>query len=217
MNNPGQMFAAAKTAYEAKRLERVRMLVSVSDKCTIADFVQRVQEILPTEVVATPGTALHLTEAGLEVTSVVEMTGHSQLFDGRIKMIHLPVFAAILAEQNNPTHMRQLEQLGAEPFNMVVVNLYPFQETAERQESSLGDVIESIDIGGPAALRAAAKNFQSVIVVCDPKDYSCLIEALEEHGDLSFVQRKDLAQKAFELTRSHDRMIIDFFSTWRSR
>lgn len=213
MKNSGKMFAAANTRYEAKPLERVRMLVSVSDKSTIADFIRRIQAILPTEAVATPGTALHLAEAGLEVTSVVEMIGHSQLFDGRIKMIHLPVFAAILADQNNPTHVRQLEQLGVEPFNMVVVNLYPFQETAERRESTLGDVVENIDIGGPAALRAAAKNFQSVIVVCDPEDYSCLIETLEEEGNLTFAQRRDLAQKAFQLTRSHDQTIIDFFSS----
>lgn len=212
MSNIELMFSEARNEYEPKPLEALRVLVSVSDRRGIVEFINRLEEILPLEVVATSGTASYLAESGIEVMLVEEITGLPQLFDGRIKIIHLPIFAAILADQRNSEHMRQLKQLGIKPFGMVVVNLYPFEEVAKDKESNLTRVIENIDIGGPAALRAAAKNFQSAIVVCDPEDYSQVIERLKERHNLTLEQRKELALKTFELTRDFDEMIVKFFS-----
>lgn len=212
MSNIELMFSEARNEHEPKPLEALRVLVSVSDRRGIVEFINRLKEILPLEVVATSGTASHLTKAGIEVTPVEKITGVPKLLDGRIKMIHLPIFAAILVDQYNPEHMRQLEKIGVKPFDMVIVNLYPFKEVVQDERSTLSEVIENIDIGGPAALRAAAKNFQSVIVVCSPEDYPQVIEGLKESRNLTFEQRRELALKAFELTRDFDEMIVKFFS-----
>lgn len=195
-----------------KRLKELRVFVSVSNKEGIVDFINQTKELFPTEVIATGGTGRHLTEAGIEVTSVEKLTNFPTVLSGRVKSLHPVIFAAILADQQNPEHMKDLQLLGIEPFNMVVVNFYPFQETVQRR-ASLKEVIEQIDIGGPAAVRAAAKNFQSIIVVCNPKDYSQIAEALKEQGNLSFDQRKELAENAFELTSQYDQTIKGYLSS----
>lgn len=213
MSRTERLFSEAKNEYELKPLEKLRVLVSVSDREGVVEFINGLEEMFPTEVVATSGTAQYLSEREIGVTPVEEVTGVPKLFDGRIKMIHLPIFAAILANQHNPRHMKELEELGIEPFDMVIVNFYPFEETVNDAESTLGKVIENIDIGGPAALRAAAKNFQSIIVVSNPLDYPRLLEALRKQHNLSFNQRKELAEKAFHQSMGHDREIVEFFSS----
>lgn len=197
---------------EIQPLESLRVLVSVSDRDGIVGFIHHLQDLLPTRVVATGGTGQYLHEAGIEATLAEEITGFPHLLDGRIKMLHGPIFAAILADQQNPEHLRQLEKMGIEPFDMVVVNLYPFKQTVQ-SGAVWEEVIEKIDVGGPAALRAAAKNYPSVIVVCSPEEYPEVIKMLQEQGNLSFDQRKMLAEKAFRLTEAHDKEIIDYLSS----
>lgn len=212
MNKAERLFSEARSEHEAKPLEKLRVLVSVSNKEGVVAFINDLKEIVPVEVIATGGTARHLQEAGIEATPVEDIVGLPYFFDGRIKMIHFPIFAAILADQHNPKHMKELEELHIEPFDMVIVNFYPFEEAVEDEKSSLSRVIENIDIGGPAALRGAAKNFQSVIVACEPKDYPHIIEILREQGNLSFDQRKELAEKAFSQSLNHEGEIVEFFS-----
>jgi len=212
MPTPEQMFIKAGSEYEMKPLEKLRVLVSVSDKEGITEFIDKLSEILPLEVVATGGTAQHLREAGIEVMPVEEITGIPKLLGGRIKMIHLPIFAALLVDQRNPEHIGQLEEFNIKPFDMVIVNLYPFEEVARDEKSTLSEAVENIDIGGPAALRAAAKNFQSVMVVCRPEDYSDVLTMLRKQKNLLFDQRRELARKVFELTRDYDGVIEKFFS-----
>ena len=160
-----------------QRLENLRILVSLSSREGIVPFIGGLGEIFPTEVVATGGTAQYLIRAGIETTTVEQLTGSPYSLDGRVKMLHEMTFLALLANQENPEHMRQLKERGIEPFNMVVVNLYPFEEKV-RAGVSLEEAIEAIDIGGPAAVRAAAKNHLSVIPICNPDDYPLVMQML---------------------------------------
>lgn len=194
-------------------LKNLRILVSLSNTKGIITFIRQLQETFPVEIVATPGTKKHLVEAGFRVTPVEKLTGKATLFDGRIKMIHLPIFAAILADQRNPAHIRQLRQLIIEPFNMVVVNFYPFEKVVKSEKSNIAKIIENIDIGGPAAIRAAAKNFYSVIPICDPQDYSWLINSFKKQKNLSLKQRKKLAQKVFILTKEFDNIVAKYLKS----
>ena len=194
-----------------KSLKKLRILVSISDKEGIVSFINNLKKLYSLEIIATFGTAKYLKEAGIEVIVVEKVTGFPQLFDGRIKMIHLPIFAPILADQQNKKHLKQLKKLKVEPYDMVVVNLYPFSENVKKK-LTLKEMIENIDIGGPAAVRAAAKNFQSIIAVCDPKDYLKVLKLLKKQGDLNFTQRKNLAKKVFKMTFNHDRDIIKYLS-----
>src|SRR4030042_6892533 len=174
-------------------LKNLRILVSLSNSKGINFFLRQLEKIFPTEIIATPGTRKYLTKAGFKVTAVEKITGEKSLVDGRIKMIHLPIFAAILADQKNTFHLKQLKRLKVEPFNMVVVNFYPFEKVIKDNKNNLSKIIENIDIGGPAAIRAAAKNFKSVIPVCKNEDYLRMVVALKKQGNLTFNQRKDLA------------------------
>ena len=194
-------------------LKNLRILVSLSNPKGINLFLRQLEKIFPTEIIATPGTRKHLIKAGFKVTPVEKITGEKSLFDGRIKMIHLPIFAAILTDQHNPDHLKQLNRLKVKPFNLVVINLYPFEKIVKKEKNNLAKIIENIDIGGPAAIRAAAKNFQSVIPVCRPEDYPRVIGFLKKQGNLTFNQRKGLAKKVFNLTKQHDDKIISFLAS----
>ncbi|MFQ5412425.1 MAG: transposase, partial [Phycisphaerae bacterium] len=159
-----------------------RALIAVYDKTGIADFARILVEEFAIELISTGGTARHLKEAGLAVTLVEEITGFPEMLDGRVKTLHPKIHAAILADRDNPEHMRQLAEQDIQPIDMVVVNLYPFEKTVARPDCTLDEAIEMIDIGGPCLLRAAAKNHRHVLCVISKRRYKTVVEALRaEH------------------------------------
>src|SRR5262245_31325176 len=147
-----------------------RALLSVSDKTGIADF-SRGLAARGFEIVSTGGTARALSDAGLAVTNVSDITGFPEMMDGRVKTLHPAVHGGILARRDHPDDLSAAHALGIAPIDVVAVNLYPFERTAARREVSFEDLVEQIDIGGPSMVRAAAKNFTGVLVVIDPADY----------------------------------------------
>ncbi|WP_347353230.1 bifunctional phosphoribosylaminoimidazolecarboxamide formyltransferase/IMP cyclohydrolase [Intrasporangium sp.] len=194
------MTAAAPTRPEERRPIR-RALVSVYDKTgleTLAAALHRAG----VAIVSTGSTAGAIAQAGVPVTQVEELTGFPECLDGRVKTLHPRVHAGILADSRNPDHVRQLADLGVEPFDLVVVNLYPFTETV-LSGASPDDCIEQVDIGGPTLLRAAAKNHASVAVVTSPAAYGQVVSALEA-GGFTLRQRRRLAAEAFVHTATYD-------------
>ena len=185
-----------------------RALLSVSDKTGIIDFAQKLEE-LGYEVVSTGGTARTLTENGVSVTGISEVTGFPECLDGRVKTLHPAVHAGILAMRSNPEHMAQLQELGITPIDVVAINLYPFKQTILKEGVTLEEAIENIDIGGPTMIRAAAKNWQDVAVIVDPSDYDAVIEGLK-NGDLSRETKFRLAAKVFEHTAAYDALISSY-------
>jgi phosphoribosylaminoimidazolecarboxamide formyltransferase/IMP cyclohydrolase len=187
-------------------------LLSVSDKTGLVDFAQQLCR-LGIRLVSTGGTAKTLTDAGLPVIEIGDYTGFPELLDGRVKTLHPKVHAGILARRDLPAHREALQQHGIPTIDLVVVNLYPFRETIARPGCTLPEAIENIDIGGPALLRSAAKNWQHVGVVVDPTDYAALIEELAaSHNTLSETTRFSLAGKAFSHTAAYDGAISNWLS-----
>jgi phosphoribosylaminoimidazolecarboxamide formyltransferase/IMP cyclohydrolase len=178
-----------------------RALVSVYDK-TGLDELGRALADAGVEVVSTGSTAARLRDAGVAVTGVEELTGFPECLDGRVKTLHPKVHAGILADLRLPAHAKQLEDLGVAPFELVVVNLYPFAATVA-SGASPDECVEQIDIGGPSMVRAAAKNHPSVAVVVDPADYSSVIDAVRA-GGFTIEQRQSLAARAFVHTANYD-------------
>ena len=179
-------------------------LVSVSDK-TALDDLGRALERLGWTVISTGGTAKVLRDAGCKVTEVAEFTGFPQMLDGRLKTLHPKVFGGILAAPSDD-HREQLEKHDIPEIDLVVVNLYPFKQTAEREGAGLDEVVEQIDIGGPSLVRAAAKNYARVTVVVDPADYSGVLAELA-NGSVCRTTRWRLAVKAFRHTAAYDAAI----------
>lgn len=186
-----------------------RALISVSKKDGIVDMARALVN-LGIEVISTGGTSRLLEQAGLKVTGISEITGFPECLDGRVKTLHPNVHGGLLAVRNNPEHMRQIKELGIKPIDMLVINLYPFKETILKPGVTLEDAIENIDIGGPAMLRAAAKNYQDVVVVVDPADYNPVIYELTQTGDISIETKFKLAYKVFEHTSHYDAMICGY-------
>jgi phosphoribosylaminoimidazolecarboxamide formyltransferase/IMP cyclohydrolase len=186
-----------------------RALISVSDKIGLEEFAKELQK-LGVEIISTGGTARYLRERGIEVKEVAEITKFPEILNGRVKTLHPLIHAAILAKRNDPSHMQVLRQLGVEPIDLLVVNLYPFEETISRG-AQLEEALEQIDIGGPTLLRAAAKNFKSVAVVTNPSEYREVLKELKEKGDLSEETRLRLAKEVFELTSHYDAAIAGYF------
>ncbi len=184
-------------------------LISVSDKRGVVEFARGLIDV-GYALVASGGTARVLRAAGLEVTDVSALTGFPEILGGRVKTLHPAVHGGILARRT-PEHLAELNQHGLSPIDVVVVNLYPFRETVGREGATLDEAIENIDIGGVALLRAAAKNFQHVVVVCDPDDYGWVLERLRA-GDLSEAERRNLAAKAFRHTAQYDTAIATYLS-----
>jgi phosphoribosylaminoimidazolecarboxamide formyltransferase / IMP cyclohydrolase len=182
---------------------RRRALVSVSDKSGVVDLARRLDE-LGFELVSTGGTARLLRESGLDATDVADVTGFPEMLDGRVKTLHPRIAAAVLADSRSADHRAQLAAAAIEPFELVVVNLYPFADAAARAETTLDELVEEIDIGGPTLVRAAAKNHASVGVVTHPGQYASVLAELEAHGSLSEGLRRRLALAAFELTAGYD-------------
>jgi phosphoribosylaminoimidazolecarboxamide formyltransferase / IMP cyclohydrolase len=184
-----------------------RALLSVSDKGGLVDFAR---ELVARhwDLISTGGTAKALRDAGLAVRDISEVTGFPEMLDGRVKTLHPVVHGGLLYRRDLPEHVAAVQAHNIEPIDLVVVNLYPFRQTAARPGVLPHDVIEQIDIGGPSMLRSAAKNFSAVTVVCDPADYSRVIasmDAKDEEGTL--IMRRDLAAKVFAHTASYDSAI----------
>lgn len=187
-----------------------RALISVSDKTGIVDFARELQRF-GVELISTGGTAKALRDAGIEVREVSEVTKFPEMMDGRIKTLHPRIHGALLGLRDRPEHQAAMREHGIEPIDLVVVNLYPFEQTIAREGVTLEEAIEQIDIGGPAMIRSAAKNYRDVAVVVDPDSYESVVAELEhQRGALSGVTRKQLAVLAFARTFSYDGGILGF-------
>jgi phosphoribosylaminoimidazolecarboxamide formyltransferase/IMP cyclohydrolase len=178
-----------------------RALVSVYDKTGLEDLAHALHDA-GVALVSTGSTAARIAAAGVPVTPVEEVTGFPEGFDGRVKTLHPHVHAGLLADRTKPDHVQRLEELGIEPFDLLVVNLYPFRETV-LSGAGPAEVVEQIDIGGPAMVRAGAKNHASVAVVTDPADYGALLDAVRT-GGFDLAQRQRLAARAFAHTAAYD-------------
>ncbi|MFZ9481039.1 MAG: bifunctional phosphoribosylaminoimidazolecarboxamide formyltransferase/IMP cyclohydrolase [Burkholderiaceae bacterium] len=194
------------------RLPIGRALLSVSDKTGIVEFAQALAQRGVT-LLSTGGTAALLTRHGLTVTPVDAITRFPEMLDGRVKTLHPAVHAGLLARRDSPGHMQALADAGFETIDLLVVNLYPFRETLARPGASYEDVIENIDIGGPAMLRAGAKNHDGVAVVVDPSDYADLLAEMDAQANtLGWPTRQRLAKKVFAHTSAYDGAISNFLN-----
>jgi phosphoribosylaminoimidazolecarboxamide formyltransferase/IMP cyclohydrolase len=188
-----------------------RALVSASDKTGLVEFAHGLAR-LGVDLLSTGGTAHVLRAAGLPVTDVADVTGVPEMLDGRVKTLHPAIHGGVLAVRGDADHARQLAAQGIAPIDLVAVNLYPFEETLANPDRTVADVIEQIDIGGPALLRSAAKNFAGVAVLADPGDYpDVLAELRDTGGSLSAATRVRLARKAFDHTARYDAAIAGFY------
>lgn len=186
----------------------MRAILSVSNKSGLIDLAVQLQK-LNVEIFSTGGTKKTLSDAGLKVHSISEITGFPEILGGRVKTLHPHIHGGILARREMPVHMDELERYNIKPVDLVVVNLYPFVETVARPEVSLEDALENIDIGGPAMIRAAAKNFPHVLVIVDPDDYGLVLSKLKA-GKVDLPFRKKLAQKAFQHVAAYDTAIAQY-------
>lgn len=187
-----------------------RALISVSDKTGLVDFARRLAAA-SVEIISTGGTARVLREAGLEVRDVSDLTGFPEILGGRVKTLHPMVHGGLLAIRDDAEHQQQVQSNGIQYIDMVVVNLYPFRETIAREDVTVAEAIENIDIGGPSMIRSAAKNFNDVVVVVDPSDYATIADELESSGGhVSLATRFMLARRAFETTSQYDAAISGF-------
>lgn len=191
-----------------------RALISVSDKTGIVEFAKQLVD-LGVEIISTGGTAKKLTEAGVEVIGISDVTGFPECLDGRVKTLHPNIHAGLLAMRSNDKHMQQLEELHITPIDLVVVNLYPFKQTILKEDVTREEAIENIDIGGPTMLRSAAKNFQDVAVVVDPEDYHTVLEEVAAHQHVSDETKFYLCSKVFEHTAHYDTLIAHYMREQR--
>jgi phosphoribosylaminoimidazolecarboxamide formyltransferase/IMP cyclohydrolase len=190
-------------------MNKKRAIISVSDKTGIVEFAERLND-MGVDIISTGGTAGALGGAGIPVINISDVTGFPECLDGRVKTLHPNIHAGILAIRDNPHHMDQLESLGINTIDFVIINLYPFKETILKEDVDLKDAIENIDIGGPTLLRAAAKNYQDVVVIVDPEDYDPIIDELKEKGYISAETKFYLAAKVFEHTAHYDSLIAEY-------
>ena len=189
-----------------------RALISVSDKRGVVDLARGLAA-LGIEILSTGGTAKALTDAGLAVTPVEDFTGFPEMLDGRVKTLHPRIHAGILHRRSDPGHLAAMTQHDLKAIDLVVVNLYPFEQTVAKPDCGFADAIENIDIGGPSLLRASAKNHADVGVVVDPDDYPVVLAALTADGALSAEHKLALAKKAFRLTARYDGAIADYLGS----
>src|SRR5690242_16770219 len=188
-----------------------RALISVSDKTGLAEFASGLASH-GVELVSTGGTAKALKDAGLQVRDVSELTGFPEMMDGRVKTLHPKVHGGLLAIRDNKDHAAAMTAHGIAPIDLLVVNLYPFEATVAKG-ADYETAIENIDIGGPAMIRAAAKNHADVTVIVEPEDYAPLIDELKAHdGASTLALRKRLAAKAYARTAAYDAAISNWFA-----
>jgi phosphoribosylaminoimidazolecarboxamide formyltransferase / IMP cyclohydrolase len=191
-------------------MAQLTALLSVSDKTGIVDFARSLHA-QGVKLLSTGGTAKLLADSGLPVTEVSEITGFPEMLDGRVKTLHPRVHGGLLARRDVPAHMAALKEHGIAPIDLLIINLYPFAKATARPDCTLEDAIENIDIGGPAMLRAAAKNWQNVGVVIDPTDYPQVLAELAA-GGLQIATKFMLAKKVFAHTAAYDGMIANYLT-----
>ncbi len=185
----------------------ITVLASVSDKTGLVEFLQNLQNVSPLRIIATGSTAQHLQKAGLSCETVESVTGFPEILDGRVKTLHPKVFGGILAK-STPEHAHQLETYQIPSFDMVIVNLYPFESVSRKPDASHDQIIENIDIGGVALIRAAAKNYSRTVVIPNPTFYASVFqEVINNGGKTSVTFRQMLARKAFEAVSHYDALI----------
>lgn len=187
-------------------------LISVYDKKGLAPFAKELKK-LGFEIVSSGGTAKFLRKNGLRVTEVAKLTKYPHMLGGRVKTLHPLIHGGILADRTNKEHLKDIKKFKISPFDIVACNLYPFEEVTSRKNFTHEEAIENIDIGGPAMVRAAAKNHKNVAVIVDPEDYKKVLEELKARGSISFETRERLALKAFRHTAQYDTLIVRYFSS----
>ena len=190
----------------------MRALISVSDKTGIVEFAKSLSQ-LGIELISTGGTAQLLSAQGLSVQEVAELTGFPEMLDGRVKTLHPKVHAGLLARRDVPSHMQALKDHGIGTIDILVVNLYPFEATVANPDCSLEDAIENIDIGGPAMVRSAAKNWKHIAVITDASQYDMVLNELQQQHALSELTRFQLAVSAFNRISNYDGAISDYLSS----
>ena len=188
-----------------------RALISVFDKTGVVDFAKSL-DAMGWEIISTGGTSKTLKAEGIKVMDISDLTKFPECFDGRVKTLHPNVEGGILAIRDNDNHKKQMAELGVEPIDIVVCNLYPFKQTILKPGVSHEEIIENIDIGGPTMIRAAAKNYKFVTVITDPEDYNLVINELKAKGDTSAETKEMLAAKVFIHTSHYDALIAGYFS-----
>lgn len=193
----------------------MKALISVSDKTGIVEFAKELEK-QGIEIISTGGTYKKLKEEGVNAIEISELTGFPECLDGRVKTLHPIVHAGILAMRSNESHMKQLQDLNIDTIDFVVVNLYPFKQTILKDGVTRAEAVENIDIGGPTMLRSAAKNYQDVSVITDPKDYEIVLKELKENGKVSLETKFYLMQKVFEHTSNYDTMISKYIKEQRN-
>lgn len=192
----------------------MRALISVSDKTGIVEFAKKLAS-LGVEIISTGGTHKTLAEAGINVIGISDVTGFPECLDGRVKTLHPNIHAGLLAIRNNSEHMKQLNELNIDTIDIVAVNLYPFKQTILKDDVTREIAIENIDIGGPTMLRSAAKNYQDVAVVIDPRDYDLVLQELSDNGKVSLDTKFYLCSKVFAHTANYDAMIAEYMKKER--
>ncbi len=189
-----------------------RAIISVSDKSGIGEFAEKLQD-LGVEIISTGGTKKVLKEHDIHVIPISSFTGAPEILGGRVKTLHPSVHAGLLYKRHNEGHLKEMKEQNYKGIDMVVLNLYPFEETIKKEGVTEDEAIENIDIGGPTMLRAAAKAFEYVVIISDPSQYEMLAEELEENnGSISYKTRRDLARQAFCRVAAYDQAISNYFS-----
>jgi phosphoribosylaminoimidazolecarboxamide formyltransferase/IMP cyclohydrolase len=186
-----------------------KALISISNKENIINFATGLNK-LNIEIISTGGTANYLKKSNIKIKEVSELTNFPEILDGRVKTLHPNIHAGILAKRENNKHMDILNEYNISPIDIVICNLYPFEETIKNQKSNWIDIIENIDIGGPTLIRAAAKNYKDVIVVTNKNHYDFVLDSLKINGDLNLQQREKLAIEAFTHTAIYDSIISNY-------
>jgi phosphoribosylaminoimidazolecarboxamide formyltransferase / IMP cyclohydrolase len=192
-------------------MSQKRALISVSDKNGITEFARELVS-LGFELISTGGTKKALQEQGIPVMSVSDVTGFPEILEGRVKTLNPFIHGGLLSKHDNPDHLKQLDEHGIQPIQLVCVNLYPFQQTIAKPDVTVADAIENIDIGGPSMLRASAKNHQYLTVVVDPADYATVIEEFKAEGATTLETRRKLAAKVFRHTAAYDALIAEYMT-----
>lgn len=188
-----------------------RALLSVSNKDGIVELARRLHAA-GVEIISTGGTMKAIKEAGIPVTYVSEVTGFPEIMDGRVKTLNPFIHGGILSVRDNEEHLAQMQEHGIKGIDLVVVNLYPFKETIAKPNVELAEAVENIDIGGPAMIRAAAKNFKFVTIVTNPARYEEVAAQVEAQGEVGDSLRMELAQEAFAHTADYDTAIKDYLA-----
>ncbi|WML42183.1 bifunctional phosphoribosylaminoimidazolecarboxamide formyltransferase/IMP cyclohydrolase [Neobacillus sp. OS1-2] len=192
-------------------MTKKRALISVSDKSGVSEFARELVN-LGFEIISTGGTKKTLQEQGIAVLGVSDVTGFPEILEGRVKTLNPFIHGGLLAKQDDHSHVKQLDEHGIVPIQLVCVNLYPFQQTIEKPDVTVADAIENIDIGGPTMLRASAKNHQYVTVVVDPSDYPTVLAELAAEGSTTLETRRKLAAKVFRHTAAYDALIAGYMT-----